>query len=284
MEAISRLVPRKPSPVPVTEPGAATLEWPFGRAESTSASTGLHNVLAEVAHDLCTPVHSIGATVELLLESFDSLDREEAAHLLQRLHLGTRWLQDLLGDLAHGHLVATPGDELRGGPFSLGQSVQRALPIVQPMLDVRCQQVEITLPGRPAMVWGDEHLLRRVVVNLLSNAAKYSLPQDVIQVGVRVEANWAFVEVRDHGPGVGPLDQGRIFRRRVRGPSTNAARRPDGSGLGLSIVKSLVELHGGKVGVRSEMGSGASFWFSVPRLGSRRSNTLMSRFQTVRSS
>lgn len=283
MKAISSLAAASGSLcMPVVDEGTATLGWPFGPAAPGGASSGLDAVLAEVAHDLGTPVHSIGTTVDLLLEGLDSLDRDEAARLLKRLHQGTRWLQELLGDLADGRLVTITSDEVCGGPFSLNQSVERAVPIVQPMLDIRGQRAEMVMPERPVMVWGDEHLLRRVIVNLLNNAAKYSMRHDVIQVGVRVEAKWAFVEVRDHGPGVGRLDQRRIFAPRVRGPSAGKANGPHGSGLGLSIVKSLVELHGGKVGVRSQAGSGASFWFSIPRLGSQRSKAVMSRYQPAR--
>jgi signal transduction histidine kinase len=251
-----------------------TIERPFEVPEAVDWSGhSAHAILAEFAHDLCTPVYSIGTTVELLLDTFESLDKldkDEAARLLRRVRQGTRWLQVLLGDLTHGRLAPAPGDRLNGKPLSIGRCLERSLEIVQPLLDLRSQQIDLRLPPRPIMVWGDEHQLRRVVLNLMSNAAKYSLEHDVIEVEVITQPEWALVEVRDHGPGVRPLDQMRIFNRHVRGPAAGNEAPPNGSGLGLSIVKSLVELHAGKVGVRSEAGKGATFWFRLPRLGSRR--------------
>jgi signal transduction histidine kinase len=234
---------------------------------------GTHVLLAEVAHDLCTPVYSIGTTVELLLETFESLDKldkDEAARLLRRVQKGTRWLQEMLADLTHGRLAGSASEKLRGQPLNLGRCLERSVPIVQPLLDLRYQRVDVRVPPKPVVVWGDEHLLRRVVVNLLSNAAKYSRDHDTFELSVATEQEWALVEVRDHGQGVRPLDQMRIFNRHTRGRNSNAAAPPSGSGLGLSIVKSLVELHGGSVGVRSEAGQGATFWFRLPRLGARR--------------
>ena len=237
------------------------------------SSHTVHALMAEVAHDLCTPVYSIGTTVELLLDTFESLDKldkDEAARLLVRVRQGTRWLQEMLADLTHGRLAAATSDELSGKPLNLGRCLERSVPIVQPLLDLRHQRVDVRLPQRPVVVWGDEHLLRRVVVNLLSNAAKYGRDEDTVELEVAAEPEWALVEVRDHGDGVRPLDQMRIFNRHTRVRRSDGALQPVGSGLGLSIVKSLVERHGGSVGVRSEAGQGATFWFRLPRLGTRR--------------
>jgi signal transduction histidine kinase len=222
---------------------------------------------------LCTPVYSIGASVELLLETFESidkLDKDEAARLLRRVRQGTRWLQEMLGDLTLGRLAAASVQRLHGIPLNLGNCLERSVPIVQPLLDTRAQSVELRLPQRPVMVWGDEHLLRRAVLNLLSNAAKYSHDEDTIEIDASVQSDWAVVEVRDHGDGVRPLDQMRIFNRHARGEHVPDDTPPNGSGLGLSIVKTVVELHGGNVGVHSEAGHGATFWFKLPRLGTRR--------------
>jgi signal transduction histidine kinase len=238
----------------------------------------LDDTLAEFAHDLCTPVTAIGTTVELLLARFESLDKDEAVHLLRRLRHGARWLEELLGDVTEGRLnPAADGYEFSGGVFSLGQCLAGVVPLMQPLLDRRGQQVALGLPSRPVMVWGDEHLLRRVLVNLLNNAVKYSAAHDLIHLTLTVDASWARVEVRDHGPGLGQLPPERAFQPRVRGPAAAAAGLPDGSGLGLSIVKSIVELHGGNVGARTAAGGGAAFWFTLPRLGTRRSSLLAAR-------
>jgi signal transduction histidine kinase len=250
------------------------LDWAVGEAAQSAPAPSIDDVLAEIAHDLCTPVAAIRTTVELLLERLESFDQVEGKRLLSCLRHDARWLEDLLTDLSEGRVAAGVGEDFRGAPFDLRECVKRVVPIVQPLVDNRCQRVEVDVPSRRVPVWGDEHLIRRVVINLLNNAAKYSHASDIIHVAVKLEANWAFVEVRDHGPGVSQISHVDLFRRRARSTSTAERRGPNGRGLGLSIVKSLVEWHAGKVGVRNEGGNGAAFWFALPRLGSRRSNAL----------
>jgi len=227
------------------------------------------DVVAELVHELCGPLTSVDRTVELLLGSFDSIDRNEAHTLLRRVHDATRWLQDVLANLT----LAPPGRAERQlmtiRPTNLGRCVERVLPVVQALLDRKQQRVVIAYPPRPAMVWGDEHLIRRIVVNLLTNAAKYGRVGDLIQISISTNARWVIVQVRDHGRGIDAEDLEYIFEPYARGASASSE---DGTGLGLSIVKTLVERHGGHVGVRSEPSRGTTFWFSLPRLGSRRAS------------
>jgi signal transduction histidine kinase len=227
------------------------------------------DVIAELVHELCAPLSSVESTVQLLMESLDSLDKDEAQDMLRRVHHSTRFLQDMLVNMS-GRPASADGGGLTVRPVSLGRCVERALPVVQALLDRRRQRVVLALPPRPAMVLGDEHLIRRVVVNLLTNAAKYGKNRDIIQASITTDPDWAIVEVRDHGPGVGRAEQEFIFEPYARGA---AALDEEGTGLGLSIVKTLVERHGGRVGLRTEPARrGTAFWFALPRLGSRRSN------------
>jgi signal transduction histidine kinase len=101
----------------------------------------------------------------------------------------------------------------------------------------------------------------QIVANLLTNACRYGVDGDAIEVHVSSVGRQLRVRVSDHGPGIAPQEQERIFSRWVRGEW--AAR--GGLGLGLSIVRALVEDQGGRVGVESAVGQGATFWFTLPR-------------------
>jgi two-component system phosphate regulon sensor histidine kinase PhoR len=104
-----------------------------------------------------------------------------------------------------------------------------------------------------------------VLVNLLTNAGRYGARADVIDLTVTVERGQVWIRVIDHGEGISADSLERIFERYVRGDGAERAAL-DGQGLGLHIVRGLVELHGGAVGVESVPGSGATFWFSLPVL------------------
>jgi two-component system, OmpR family, sensor histidine kinase SaeS len=218
-------------------------------------------LVAEVAHEMGTPLYSVDTTVGLLLSCYDSLDRDEATELLRRVHHGTRWLQELLASLTETPLGAAGRADFAPGPVDLERSVHDAVPLVQPLLDRKGQRVAVQADAEAPAAWGDAQLIRRVLINLLTNAAKYGAPEDQIRVRLEGDDQWVRVRVTDHGRGIRRADQARIFAPYVR---AGAPAEP-GAGLGLNLVKSLVELHGGHVGVHSRYRRGSTFWFALPR-------------------
>ena len=124
------------------------------------------------------------------------------------------------------------------------------------------------------LIWADADRIVQVVVNLLSNAVKFSPPGGVVTIGVGLRESWVEFRVTDRGRGV-PVAHRRAIFERFRQVETSDAREKGGTGLGLAICKSIVEQHGGTIGVESEEGSGSTFWFRVatsprpvaPRLG-----------------
>ena len=112
------------------------------------------------------------------------------------------------------------------------------------------------------MIWGNADRIVQVVVNLLSNAVKFSPPGGVVTIGVGLREGWVEFRVTDRGRGVPVADRRAIFER-FRQVETSDAREKGGTGLGLAICKSIVEQHGGTIGVESEEGRGSTFWFRV---------------------
>ncbi|HKW22469.1 MAG TPA: GAF domain-containing sensor histidine kinase [Ktedonobacterales bacterium] len=127
------------------------------------------------------------------------------------------------------------------------------------------RSILFSAPDHPLPVWADADRLIQVVDNLLSNAIKYSEPDTPIAVRVCADGDFARYEVKDEGPGLSLEDQGQIWQRyyRVNGIMHQTGSGP-GLGLGLFISKTIVERHGGDVGVESEPGKGSTFWFKVP--------------------
>jgi signal transduction histidine kinase len=130
----------------------------------------------------------------------------------------------------------------------------------------RAIEFSTTYPG-PITVCADAQRIAQVIVNYLSNALRYAPPDRPIVAGVRVDGTWACVWVRDEGPGIAVADQERIWDQFYRAMfSGQQVRSTEGLGVGLFISKTIIERHGGQVGVESAMGAGATFWFTLPLL------------------
>jgi signal transduction histidine kinase len=127
----------------------------------------------------------------------------------------------------------------------------------------RNQRLEVCLPATPIEILADGERLERALLNLLSNAYKYGRDDGRIELKLEVLGGNARFEVIDDGPGIPEAEQGHIFERFYR-PELEATQRNEGSGLGLPIARALVELHGGRIGVQSTPGAGATFWIELP--------------------
>ncbi len=125
--------------------------------------------------------------------------------------------------------------------------------------------VELRIDVEPELptVYGDASLVRRAIVNLVSNAIKYAPNSDAITLGAVADEDEVIFSVEDHGPGISQEDQMRLFEKFYR-VYHKGQDNPKGSGLGLAIVKSIAERHGGRVWLRSRLGEGSTFFFSLP--------------------
>lgn len=223
-------------------------------------------VLATVAHELRGPLHALATSSELLAEDFLHLNPQQVKSMLDAMHRRTLWLQGLVENLLCAATIREGRLQLHRQSFGVTDLLADVDAVVGPLLAQREQRLRVRMtPGLPEIL-ADSRRLGQVLVNLILNASKFGPSNSIIDLAISFRAGAVRVAVADRGPGVTLEQSERLFEPYYRGPSASALGK-DGVGLGLSIVKSIVEAHGGRVGVESRRGGGARFWFSLPTVG-----------------
>lgn len=239
----------------------ATLVGSTRVAQEPPSKRASADLLATVAHELRNPLTSLRLSLDMLLHDFDDLEPEAALRLIQRAQRSACWLQGLTENLTSAATVEAGRLEVQSTAIDLRECVEEAIILVRGLLEQRTQSVRFVDAAPSTTVVADRTRVTQVVANLLSNASRYSVDGDVIELHVSAVGRHLRVRVTDHGPGISPEDQERIFAAWERAKATT---KPGGLGLGLSIVRSLVQRLGGRVGVESTLGQGATFWFTLP--------------------
>ena len=220
--------------------------------------------LAMLSHELRNPLAPMRNALSLMKHPGADQDvMHEARDLIERqLHHLVRLVDDLL-DVSR---IIRGRVDLRKEPVELGNVIQRAMETARPVADAHGHELGIMLPQTPLYVEGDMVRLAQVVSNLLTNAARYSGKPGRINVGAWRDGAEAVVSVRDYGIGIAPELLPRIFELFVQGDHT-LARSQGGLGIGLTLVKRLVEMHGGHVSaISAGSGTGAEFIVRLPLL------------------
>jgi signal transduction histidine kinase len=219
--------------------------------------------LSTASHELKTPLSSVIAYAELLEENDDTLDRNQRGEFLHRLRGEAGRLLQLIDDILDLSRIESGKLTLRRRPIATHEIARAALETSSGLARKHGVTLEEQLDDTLPALMLDEVKMRQVVVNLLTNAIKFSPQGSVVRVATRREANDALIEVSDRGPGIQPEESTHIFElfgQGVRG----GAQETSGLGIGLHLVKRLSELHGGHVGVNSGLESGSTFWVRLP--------------------
>ncbi len=227
------------------------------------------DLVSTVSHELRTPLTSIQGFSEILLE--EELSDEEISEFAQIISSEARRLGSLINDFLDLSRIESGEIEIRQADLNLSAILASSAVIVEQQAATR--GIEVHGPrkeGEDIYLIGDRDKLEQVFVNLISNAVKYSRDNSVVDIGIRSDDAEVMVEVRDEGHGIPPEYLPRIFDRFFRGDMSSTSET-GGTGLGLTIVREIVERHGGSVVARSVVGMGSSFVVTLPRFGARSS-------------
>ncbi|MBA1182091.1 PAS domain S-box protein [Pseudomonas psychrotolerans] len=231
------------------------------QAELADINQRKDEFLAMLSHELRSPLGAILNAVQLLARHTADDNNQAYINVVQRQ---SRVLKGLVDDLLDVSRITRGLIELRQERLDIGVIVDRALESVQQLMDEKDHELSVTLPRKAVEVMGDSTRLEQVLVNLLINAAKYTDVKGRIELRLERDADRARISIRDNGVGIASDMREHIFdlfRQAERG----LARSQGGLGIGLTIVKTLVEQHSGQVEVHSDgLGKGAEFVVSLP--------------------
>ena len=224
------------------------------------------DLLSTIAHELRTPLTALRTSVGLLADPASTPTDEQRRALIASIERNADRMQRLIGDVLDLARFRSGSIRLQLRRFDACEVAEAAIASVRPLADAR--GVAISLAGCDAgpSVYGDYRRLEQALVNLVSNAQKFS--PEGFEVAVKVAARGGSVawQVDDRGPGIAPDDQARLFERFFVGRGDRSQAR-EGIGLGLPTALAIAQAHGGTIEVDSEIGRGSTFTLVVPADG-----------------
>ena len=226
------------------------------------ASRHKSEFLASMSHELRTPLNAIIGIGEILLEDSRELKREDQIEPLERMMRAARHLLTLINDILDLSKIEAGQMELDVIDFHLPSAIDEALLLMRERASRRGLALERHVDARLGEIQGDPRKVKQVLLNLLSNAVKFTREGGRISLAARLGDGVVEVSVGDTGVGIAPEDQEAIFEE-FRQVGT-ADKKVEGTGLGLALARKFIELHGGRIWVKSQSGEGSTFTFSLP--------------------
>jgi signal transduction histidine kinase len=226
------------------------------------ASQHKSEFLANMSHELRTPLNAIIGFSEVLTERMFGELNEKQDEYLRDIYASGQHLLSLINDILDLSKIEAGRMELEAADFDLPSAIDDALILVRERASRRGIALGHSVDDRLGQIRGDERKVKQVLLNLLSNALKFTPAGGRIEVRARVQDDVAEIAVTDTGVGIAPEDQEAVFEEfRQVGAADN---KVEGTGLGLALSRKFIELHGGRIWVKSQVGQGSTFTFTLP--------------------
>jgi signal transduction histidine kinase/DNA-binding response OmpR family regulator len=219
--------------------------------------------VSTVSHELRTPLTSIKGYVDLILDGDAGEINEIQREFLGIVKENSDRLVELINEMLDISRIESGRVHLRVEPMSVYDAVEGAVDTFRAVMSQTGRSVNVHLPAQLPPVASDRDRVGQVLINLVSNALKYSPGGGEVDVSAHHTGGFVTISVTDHGLGISAEDRKRLFTKFFRVDS-QMTREIGGTGLGLSICKTIIELLGGEIGVKSRLGHGSTFWFTLP--------------------
>jgi len=228
-----------------------------------AASRHKSEFLANMSHELRTPLNAVIGFSEVLLQRmFGALNAKQDEYL-KDIYASGQHLLSLINDILDLSKIEAGRMELTPAPFHLPSALENAVTLVKERASRHGIALQLDLDPQLGELVGDERKVKQVLLNLLSNAVKFTPEGGCISLKASRTDGAVEIAVTDTGIGIAPEDQAAIFEE-FRQVGSDDARKQEGTGLGLTLAKKFVELHGGRISVQSELGRGSNFTFTLP--------------------
>jgi PAS domain S-box-containing protein len=251
--------------VDLTEMVEATERAEKARIEAELANRAKSAFLANMSHELRTPLNAIiGFSETMLAQIFGPLGSEKYREQVKAIHQSGHHLLDLVNDILDMAKIESEECDFSPEPFNLSEAVADSFQIVQSLADRNHVELVKQLPDAVPVVNADKRAMRQILLNLISNAVKFSLEGGAVVVSATATNDDLTLCVQDNGIGIAADDIRNITKPFNQGSRTRAYIAGEGTGLGLSIVATLVRLHNGELDIRSEVGKGTRVSVLLP--------------------
>ena len=220
--------------------------------------------LANMSHELRTPLNAIIGFSEVLIEKMFGELNDKQEDYLKDIHSSGRHLLSLINDILDLSKIEAGRMDLEVSTFDVQSALANALTLVRERAQRHTISLGLEIDPRIDTLSADERKFKQIMLNLLSNAVKFTQDGGRVDVRARLEGEALEVAVHDNGIGIAPEDQAAVFEE-FRQVGRHYTNKQEGTGLGLSLTKRFVELHGGRLWLQSEPGKGSTFSFTIPR-------------------
>jgi signal transduction histidine kinase len=228
-----------------------------------AASRHKSEFLANMSHELRTPLNAVIGFSEVLLQRMFGALNDKQDEYLKDIYASGQHLLSLINDILDLSKIEAGRMELAPAPFHLPTALENAVTLIKERAGRHGIALQLDIDPRLSEVVGDERKVKQVFLNLLSNAVKFTPEGGRISLKASQKDGAVEIAVTDTGVGIAPEDQAAIFEE-FRQVGTDETRKQEGTGLGLTLAKKFVELHGGRIWVESEVGRGSTFTFTLP--------------------
>ena len=237
------------------------------KEEAERTSKFKDQFLSTMSHELRTPLNAVLGFSDLLADERYGPLNEKQRRYIDHIHTGGKHLLALISDILDLSKIEAGRMELAIENLAVQAAFAEVLSVMQPLADKKSHVLSTSAEVGLA-VRADATRFKQVLMNLLGNAIKFTPNGGRIELAARVDGGRVRMEVSDNGPGIPPEEQRRIFEAFYR--LRESGKKTEGTGLGLAITQRLVELHGAELSLKSQVGQGSRFYFSLPATASAR--------------
>lgn len=221
--------------------------------------------ISTVSHELRTPLTSIKGSLGLIRSNAAGKLPDKLKSMFDIAYSNSDRLVRLINDILDVEKISAGKMEYQIQPLNISHLLEQAVEAHQGYADENKIQFRLSLSTPKAEINGDGDRLMQVLANLMSNAAKFSPENDIVDISIETFQNHYRISISDNGPGIADEFREKIFERFSQADSSDT-RQKGGTGLGLNITKSIVEFHGGTIDFKSEIGKGTTFFIDLPKL------------------